>query len=299
MADTIAMSKERKVFVGYICSTCCTPVSTSVVIRTKIWHKNSLFATIPPSDHAENEIDQLVEKINSCAINKEAIGMLAKPPKRNSEWSEDFHKIDKYTDGFTWILDTRCRCPFCGNIEPWVADSIPSELQEKLKEDNFPHAYNDVARAMLWARLKLQDQEENLEKQRKLAGVIDKARAAYFKNAPILETLRKEMMQSDRIQAVHNLLKEVRQLTVDRLNCNRLEITKAFKLEKQIEENNKQIQSLMDEIITTSPAVEKTELECEVETDAILAFGLDGTAKMVVSCKSQGFRPQAAKAQHS
>ena len=250
MSETVTINRERGAFFCYQCSSCGSPITAPFSIYTTVVQEKSIFVKVPAIEQVNRQIDAMMEKIESGAKTRTNVNSFAKDP--NSKiWpgDEKLETIDKFTDATTWIWLVKHYCPVCGHVETWMERQTPEALQ--LPVENPPIAFFEQDRALLWTRLKLQEQQEKIEARRKTPGAVMEAEAELQGVNARLTELRNDYSRQNRRSAYKALLSDSKKLAEEKAACKALDFKKKNELTRLEKEKQDQIAALLAEIKET------------------------------------------------
>ena len=191
----------------------------------------------------------MMEKIESGAKTRTNVNSFAKIPSEETNRDAKFEAIDMHTAARTWIWYVKHHCPVCGHVETWMERQTPEALQ--LPIENPPIAFFEQDRALLWTRLKLQEQQEAIEDRRRMPGAVREAAAQLEGVSARLAVLNNEYSRQNRRGALESLVRDKIKLIEERKACKALDFKKKNELTRLEKEKQDQIAALLAEIKET------------------------------------------------
>lgn len=249
MADTVTINRERGAFFCYQCSSCGSPITAPFSIYTTVVQEKSIFVKVPATEQANRQIDAMMEKIESGAKTRTNVNSFAKTPSKETLRDAKFEAIDMHTAALTWIWYVKHYCPVCGHVETWMERQTPEALQ--LPVENPPIAFFEQDRALLWTRLKLQEQQEAIEDRRRMPGAVREAAAELQGINARLTELSNDYSRQNRRSAYEALLSDSKKLAEEKAACKALDFKKKNELTRLEKEKQDQIAALLAEIKET------------------------------------------------
>ena len=270
MASTNHIATQSRSFaMCHCCSTCGTPVFSTITITSRVSHTETMFNNTPVNVYVEQEIEKATDKIRQCGKERSVLGWMTDMPEDNAWNGMEFrYSIDNYTRATTWLSGLRCICPVCGSEEPWMGKTRTADLKEKLTEENFPLLYTSRDRALLWAKLVLQKKTEEIEARRAMPGAIEEAKAALAGKNARLEEITEALEQREGNRLLQEYTETVKNLRAEQYACKAFELKRKKELTRQVEEAEKQKADLQSEMSREKKALcqEKAVLENEAES---------------------------------
>lgn len=247
---TIFLTRERKVFVGHVCSKCGFPVVSVVTMKIEAQQSYMAFR-----EKAEKKVQEAAEMAVEDEI--QFIGTSAKvEPLTGKERSIGGGYGESYCKMSFKGHDSKC--PYCSNIERWQIKGGKGKDYLKdisnLKEENFPSVFKTIEEVDIWAESQISKIVNKINEQRNRETNLSQHVSNAIESYRNVLTWRKELGAIPESEYIKNLGTQIETLKSRKSSLGVFNFSEKKEINEQIktiETNLNNITKVFDEKVSS------------------------------------------------